>query len=154
MSFDQHHSHPPIDPDAFQFELKDKLNSLGYRFTPQRKQIMDVFLLNDGHLTVKEVYDHLERDSAAIDQATVYRGLEFFSKLGVLHSSQIGGQNVFELTQAVPHHHLVCRNCEEVMALDDHHFDHLVEHLWEDHHFRAELSHVTISGLCANCAEA
>lgn len=152
MGNDHPHTHVPIEPDVFLLELKEKLHLHGYRFTPQRQQIIDVFLDRHGHLTPKDVYDHLERLSAVIDQATVYRSLEFFNRLGILHSSQIGGQTVFELSQAVTHHHLVCRNCSGVMALDDHHFDHLVEHLWSEHQFKAELSHITISGLCSDCA--
>ena len=146
-----HHHHPPIEPERFQEELKDKLNSLGYRYTPQRQQIMDLFLKSEGHLTAKEVGEKIQENSAAIDPATIYRSLEFFHKIGVLYSSQLGGQTVFELAQTVPHHHLVCRNCEGVMPLDDHHFDQLVAHLWNDHHFKAELAHLTISGLCSDC---
>ncbi|MEM9775298.1 MAG: Fur family transcriptional regulator [Chloroflexota bacterium] len=151
MSNEHRHNHPPIEPEVFLSELKTELHSHGYRFTPQRKQIIDVFLDRHGHLTPRDVYDHLEQLSAAIDQATVYRSLEFFSRLGILHTSQIAGQTVFELSQAVTHHHLVCRKCDEVLPLDDHHFDQLVEHLWAEHKFKAELSHVTISGLCSKC---
>ncbi len=147
-----HHHHHPVDPEKFQAELKDKLNSLGYRYTPQRQQIVGLFLSEEGHLTAKEVTEHVQQQSASIDQATIYRSLEFFYKIGVLSCSQMGGQTVYEIAHSVPHHHLVCTNCDTVMPLDDHHFDDLVAHLWQDHQFRAELTHLTISGLCGHCA--
>ena len=132
-------------------DLKGQIQALGYRFTPQRQQIISVFLDHDGHLTAKDVTEHIELKDSSIDQATVYRNLEFFHKLGILYSSLLGGQTVYEMAQSVPHHHLVCRRCHGVEPLDDHHFDELVKHLLHDHQFKAEISHLTISGLCAEC---
>ncbi|MFK7804117.1 MAG: Fur family transcriptional regulator [Anaerolineae bacterium] len=146
-----------FDHDHHQFEvdLAEKLRSLGYRFTPQRRVVMDAVQHIQGHFTPQTVCNQINASavnkSTKADQATVYRTLELFQKIGILYSSQVHGQTVFELAGEVPHHHLVCRNCNKVMALDDHHFDHLVQHLYEDHQFKAELAHLTISGLCDHC---
>lgn len=149
--FEHDHNH------QFEVDLAGKLRSLGYRFTPQRRVVMDAVQQIQGHFTPQAVCNQINEstdDSASkADQATVYRTLELFQKLGILYSSQVHGQTVFELAGEVPHHHLVCRNCNKVMALGDHHFDHLVEHLYKDHKFKAELAHLTISGLCDHCQE-
>lgn len=139
----------------FDIDLADKLRSLGYRYTPQRRVVMEAVQQLGGHFTPQAVCNQI--NAAAVDkthkadQATVYRTLELLQKLGIVYSSQVHGQTVFELAGEVPHHHLVCRNCSQVMPLDDHHFDDLVEHLWQDHQFKAELAHLTISGLCDHC---
>ncbi len=142
----------------FEIDLAEKLRSLGYRFTPQRKIVMEAVQQIRGHFTPQAVYNRINSvkesavdKSAKADQATVYRTLELFQKLGILYSSQVHGQTVFELAGEVPHHHLVCRSCSAGLALDDHLFDDLVNHLDEDHQFKAELAHLTISGLCGAC---
>lgn len=147
-SHDHHHQQKP---DAA--ELCQTLRELGYRVTPQRRLLIDVLLASHGHLTVREVYDHVQTKSAAVDQATVYRTLELFHKIGFVFSSQMAGQTVYELASMVPHHHLVCRVCHGVQPLDNHHFEHLVSHLLTEHRFQAELAHLTISGVCGHCAE-
>ena len=102
---------------------------------------------------MREILEQVEAHSAAVDPATVYRTIELFHKIGFVFSSQMAGQTVYELASAVPHHHLVCRVCHGVQPLDDHHFEHLVSHLLAEHHFQAELAHLTISGICGHCAE-
>jgi len=143
----KHHSHTTITADALGQTLRD----LGYRLTPQRKLIIDVLLHSHGHLTMREILERVQIKAAAVDQATVYRTLELFHKIGFVFSSQMAGQTVYELASAVPHHHLVCRVCHGVQPLDNHHFEHLVSHLLAEHHFQAELAHLTISGVCGQC---
>lgn len=148
-----HHVHQ--HSHQFEIDLADKLRSLGYRFTPQRRAVMDAVQKIHGHFTPQAVCTQIDSTAESgankADQATVYRTLELFQKLGILYSSQMNGQTVFELAGEVPHHHLVCRNCNQVMPLSDHHFDDLVEHLQVGHQFKAELAHLTISGLCEHC---
>ena len=150
MDHDVHqHNH------QFEIDLADKLRSLGYRFTPQRRIVMEAVQQMHGHFTPQAVCNKIDSTAASgarkADQATVYRTLELFQKIGILYSSQMSGQTVFELAGEVPHHHLVCRNCNKVMPLSDHHFDDLVDHLFLGHQFKAELAHLTISGLCEQC---
>lgn len=139
----------------FEVDLADKLRTLGYRLTKQRRVVMEAVQQMQGHFTPQTVCNWIDESAgssaAKVDQATVYRTLELYQKLGILYSSQVHGQTVFELAGKVPHHHLVCRQCGQVMPLSDDHFDELVEHLRVGHKFIAELAHLTISGLCEHC---
>ena len=125
----------------------------GFRMTPQRQIVLDTVCDFDGHATAGEVYEAVSQQQAAINRATVYRILDFFCEMQLIAKAEIGGSTVFEMVGDSPHHHLVCRQCEQVASFDHYHFDALATHLLEEHGFKADLSHLAISGLCAECRE-
>lgn len=125
----------------------------GYRFTPQRQLILDALCDMGSHATVEEIYEQVTETAPAINLATVYRNVHFLEELRLVVSAEIRGRTVYEIAEPTPHHHLVCRICGQVTALADHHFDDLVEHLAQEHHFKAEIDHLTISGVCQECLE-
>lgn len=130
---------------------EERIRQQGYRLTPQRQLILDTVCQAGGHATATEIYRQINRVAPAINRATVYRTLNFFCQLRLLFSSEIAGKTVYEIADRVPHHHLVCRSCGYVAGLANHHFGELVDHLLAEHQFEAELDHLTIPGLCADC---
>lgn len=130
---------------------QEQLRNSGYRLTPQRQIILEVLQDLGGHLTASQIYEQVQHRVSAVDRATVYRTLNLFQELQIVHSSRIGGQVFYELTGEEPHHHLVCSECGAIQRLDDHHFAHLVDHLLKEHNFVAHMSHLTIPGLCHTC---
>ena len=128
-----------------------KIREQGYRMTPQRQIVLDTVCEQAGHATASQIYDAVNAQQSAINRATVYRILDFFCELQLVAKAEIGGQTVFELVGDSPHHHLICRQCEVVMSLPDYHFTELAEHLLAEHGFAADLTHMAITGLCAEC---
>lgn len=128
-----------------------RIREQGFRLTPQRQHILDALCEAGGHATATEVYERVQLISPAINRATVYRALSFFCDLRLVVSSEIGGKVVYEIADPTPHHHLVCRCCGGVEPLGDHHFQELAKHLSAEHGFEAEMDHLTISGVCAQC---
>jgi Fe2+ or Zn2+ uptake regulation protein len=126
----------------------------GYRMTPQRQIVLDKVCEHGGHATASEIYEAVNEKQPSINRATVYRILDFFCELQLIAKADIGGYTVFEVVGDSPHHHLVCRQCEQVTSLEDHHFNELAVHLLEEHGFEADLSHLAITGLCAECRQA
>lgn len=129
----------------------ERIRQQGYRFTPQRQLILDALCERGGHATVEDIYEAVNATAPAINLATVYRTVRFLEELRLVVSADIQGDTVYEIARPTPHHHLVCRACGQVTVLADHHFGDLVEHLAEEHQFRAELDHLTIRGLCRDC---
>ena len=130
-----------------------KLRERGHRLTPQRQLILDTLCDLGGHTTINELYEQVHSQAPAIDRATVYRSIQLFEEHAFVHSAKINGQTVYEIAPEEPHHHLVCQKCEAVMALANHHFDALADHLRDEHGFVASFNHLTIPGICANCHE-
>jgi Fur family ferric uptake transcriptional regulator len=128
-----------------------RIREMGYRLTPQRQLILDAVCGIDGHATVAEICQRVQAKAPAVNRATVYRNLNFLCEIRLLVSGEIGGKTVYELADPKPHHHLVCRSCGQVEFLADHHFRELMAHLLEEHDFVADIDHLTISGLCADC---
>ena len=128
-----------------------KLRERGYRLTPQRQLILDTLCDMGDHTTINDLYEQVHAQAPAIDRATVYRSIQLFEEHEFVHSAKINGQTVYEIAPEEPHHHLVCQKCEAVMALSNHHFDALAQHLREEHGFHPSFNHLTIPGVCANC---
>ncbi len=137
----------------FHTDYVQKIRDRGYRMTPQRQIVLDTVCAHGGHATASEIYDSVNAQQPAINRATVYRILDFLCELQLVAKADIGGRTIFEVVGDSPHHHLVCRQCEQMTSLEDHHFDEIARHLLEEHGFEADLSHLAITGLCAECRE-
>ena len=128
-----------------------QIREQGYRYTPQRQLILDTLCALGRHATVDEIYEQIREVAPTISLATVYRTLNFLEELKLVVSAEIRSETVYELADDTPHHHLVCRRCGGVLTFADHHLQDLVCHLAEEHDFQAEIRHLTIRGICADC---
>ncbi len=129
------------------------IRSHGYRLTPQRQLVLDTLCAMGGHAAAGEVYDRVAAKMPALNQATVYRTLEFFAELRLVARSDIAGQTVYEIVGEQPHYHLVCRRCHRVDELAAAQLSHLADWLLAEHGFQADLDHLIITGVCADCLE-
>jgi Fur family ferric uptake transcriptional regulator len=132
----------------------ERIREEGYRFTPQRQLILDALCGMGRHASVEEIYERIQALAPSVSLATVYRTVNFLESLHLVVSAEIQGETVYEIAPPTPHHHLVCRECGKVVTLADYHLEGLVRHLVEEHHFHAEIEHLTITGLCGACRKA
>src|ERR1700709_2400788 len=56
-----------------------------------------------------------------VDRATIYRTVELFERLGIVHRLNIGWKYKIELSDVFTghHHHLYCTNCGRMYDLPD-----------------------------------
>jgi Fur family ferric uptake transcriptional regulator len=134
-------------------ECAIQIREHGFRVTPQRLLLLDAVCEGNGHTTFDEIFERVKSKAPGINQATVYRSLDFLCDLRLVVSAEIEGHTVYEIASDTPHHHLVCRNCGSSQELTDYHFQELRDHLLEEHGFKADLDHMAITGLCAKCME-
>ena len=134
-------------------ECAAQMRDLGFRVTPQRMLLLDAICEGNGHTTLDEIYERVKAKAPGINQATVYRALDFLCELRLVVSADIEGHTVYEIAGETPHHHLVCRVCGAVQELADYHFQVLRDHLLMEHGFKADLDHLAINGLCTKCME-
>ena len=132
-------------------DFSQLIRAQGYRLTPQRQLVLDTLCAMSSHATACEIYDQVSAQMPAVNQATVYRTLEFFVELRLIAKSDIGGQTVYELVGEQPHYHLVCRQCSHVAELAATQLADLADWLLVEHGFQADLDHVVIQGVCAGC---
>jgi len=132
-------------------ECAAQMREQGFRVTPQRLLLLDAICEGNGHTTFDEIYERVKSKAPGINQATVYRSLDFLCELRLVVSADIEGRTVYEIADETPHHHLVCRKCGAVQDLADFHFEELRSHLLEEHGFKTDLAHMVLNGLCAGC---
>ena len=89
-----------------------------------------------------------------VNVSTVYRTLELLEQLGLVTKTEMGvGRIMYHPLEKGHHHHLVCRECGKVIDLDESTLTPLKETLLRDYQFIADLRHLGILGLCANCKQ-
>jgi len=104
--------------------------------------------------TTKELYQSLDGE---IGLATIYRFLEELKKEGQLLQFNTD-DNTAKYQYAEPcsnpgHFYLKCIKCGKLEHVDCKKIKGLIEHIYNDHHFRLGVQHIIINGICADCAK-
>jgi Fur family transcriptional regulator, ferric uptake regulator len=100
--------------------LKAELNDKGWRLTPQRETILQIFqnLPEGKHLSAEELHDTLAEQGNPISLSTIYRTVKLMARMGILRELELAeGHKHYELNQPYPHHHhhLICVRCNKTI---------------------------------------
>ncbi|WP_448574093.1 Fur family transcriptional regulator [Trichothermofontia sp.] len=100
--------------------LKAELNERGWRLTPQRETILNIFkdLPKGNHLSAEDLYNLLHEQGEGISLSTIYRTLKLMARMGILRELELAeGHKHYELNQPYPyhHHHLICVRCNKTI---------------------------------------
>lgn len=100
--------------------LKAELNERGWRMTPQRETILQVFqnLKKGEHLSAEDLYQLLQSQEEKISLSTIYRTLKLMARMGILRELELAeGHKHYEINQPYPyhHHHLICVRCNKTI---------------------------------------
>jgi Fur family ferric uptake transcriptional regulator len=117
-----------LKTDVVSADLKERLiaglRADGFRMTPQREMIIDVFYhLPEGeHLSADELFQALVDRGSDISLATSYRTLKLLVSAGVLRELDFSEDHKhYELIRnpdEPPHHHIICTDCGKTDDLD------------------------------------
>ncbi len=122
--------------------------SKGERFTPLRAHIYELVCHNKGAVKAYDLLDQLKPEHGSPKPPTVYRALEFLSKLGLVH--RVEALNAFIACDQNNNDHLaeffVCETCETVEERHAH--DHAS---CRPEGFTISRSVVEHYGQCQNC---
>jgi Fur family transcriptional regulator, ferric uptake regulator len=130
----------------------DNLRKRGYRITPQREMIIETIAHSEKHMSAEEIYAEVKKRTQATNIATIYRTLDMLWEEGLACRNDLGeGRIVYAALQHGPHIHLVCRYCDQVLDAEPGLLDSLGEELASQYGFSADLQHISIFGICADC---
>ena len=139
-------------------DLRGKLSERGYKMTPQRREILRIFVEHPDyhHMSAEDVYGFLRENESEIGLATVYRALDLLSKFGILVQVEFGdGCARYELNTADPnvhhHHHLICVKCKKVIEFEEDLLDDLEADIAEKSGFKILNHEVKFFGYCKDC---
>ena len=139
-------------------DLRGKLSAGGYKTTPQREEILKIFVEHSEwhHMSAEDVYGILREKDSEIGLATVYRALDLLSELGILVRMDFGdGCARYELNTTDPkvhhHHHLICLKCKKVIEFEEDLLDELEADIANKSGFQILNHEVKFFGYCSDC---
>ena len=137
-------------------DLRGKLSESGYKMTPQRKEILKIFVEHKDHMSAEDVYNILRKNDSDIGLATVYRALDLLSDLEILVRMDFGdGCARYELNTTDPkvhhHHHLICLKCKKVTEFEEDLLDELEADIANKSGFQILNHEVKFFGYCSDC---
>jgi Fur family ferric uptake transcriptional regulator len=101
----------------------EKIKKGGYKLTPRRQAIIELFLNCDSHLTPDEVWGKLKKQFDQCGLPSVYRNLEILVECGILvRIQQFDRKKHYGLCKAhgdCHHHHITCVSCGKVEEISD-----------------------------------
>lgn len=132
----------------------DKLKESNHKLTPQRLAILEVLEDNQGeHLSAEQIFLMVKTRMPNIGLATVYRTLELFAGLGLLHKTSFDeGKFRYEFRERGRHrhHHLICLECGRISEIEED-LLHQLEREVEKKGFKVVDHSLVIYGKCSKC---
>lgn len=145
-------SHRLDDPDGAT-ALRTTLHERGLRMTPQRQLVLDA-VRDLGHATPEQICTRVQRVAPAVNITTVYRTLDLLERIGVVRHTHLGHGAPNYSEREHQHVHLVCHECGTIVETGPELLERLAERLRGTSGFELDVTHVALSGRCAECAGA
>lgn len=120
--------------------------------TRERKQLFTI--LDEAHspLTIQELVKKAEKH--AINRSTVYRTIDLFESLNIIHRVYTGWKFKIELSDTFSshHHHITCTNCGKVISIEDPKgLEASLQDIEKRYQFRILQHTIELRGLCDEC---
>ncbi len=123
----------------------------GYSLTRPRRLVFELLQEQEPQSIAKL----LERVGSRIDRVTLYRTLDLFSSLGIVHRVSDGWKHTFELSDTFSHHHhhIRCSICGDLKTLHQNdQLEALIDQVTLNHGYSAEQHQLEIQGICKHCS--
>lgn len=121
--------------------------------TPQRQLVLDA-VGELGHATPEQICAAVQRAAPAVNITTIYRTLDLLEELGVVRHTHLGHGAPNYSVREHQHLHLVCHSCGSVIEAPAELLASLAEQLRQDRGFELDVTHLALSGRCADCLRA
>lgn len=129
-----------------------KLRERNFRVTPQRVEILKIFLNSDDHPSVEQVYTQVRANFPTTSLATVYKTVSLLKELGeILEIGCADGGNRYDGKKPHPHPHLICTACKTIMDPDVHLLKQLTAELAKSSGYQIVSHQLDFFGICPSC---
>ena len=131
-------------------DLAALLKKNGSSLTKPRKLVFDLLL--DREPQTMQVL--IQRAAGRVNRATIYRTIELFEELGIVHRLNIGWKYKIELSDMFVghHHHFYCTSCHKTYNLEPNSMlETMIDSLVSKEGFAPRGHQLEIYGLCENC---
>ena len=124
--------------------------------TRQRDIILDFLKHNNGHFTADEIYACLKENGCSVGKSTVYRYLDALYESGAVKkfiSDKKSACYCYSNEHCNEHYHLVCSNCGSLIHTECDEIEELIEHFYNEHKFKIDMTKTVLYGKCRKCME-
>ena len=139
-----------------EIEILEKfIREKGLRYTPQREEILKVFLSVEKHLSADELHRLVRRKNHDIGYVTVYRTMKLLQEAGLCNEVDFGdGISRFEHRYGHEHHdHLICVQCGSYTEVVKPKIEKLQDGLAKERGFLPLRHKLQIFGICSKCSK-
>lgn len=131
--------------------FKQILTDNGYSLTQAREVTFDL-LVSAEPQSIRQVMAHA---AGRVDRVSVYRNVELFERLGIVHRIYVGWKYKLELSDEfmAHHHHMSCLQCGRIIDIrDERHIDDFIRKIAQEYSFKPRSHQFEIAGYCQDCA--
>jgi len=122
------------------------------KLTSARKLILDYLEHTGKHLSAKQIHAEMLGRLPSLNLTTVYCSLDYLVEHNLISVADIGtGSPVYERVAEIPHHHLVCLNCQKIEELEHELVEPFFSLVQEQKGFRIITNHLVLYGTCLDC---
>lgn len=137
---------------------RELLVNNGYKFTIQKKTILEELINNKTHRNAEEMHDKVKWMNIGI--STVYRTLKTFSKLGIVEEININNICYYELKPYKTEDlfiHFKCSTCGSIIDIDSSELPFnkldLKKTIEEKYNISLQDANVVLTGICDDCSK-
>ena len=125
----------------------------GLKCTAQRELILEVFLINEGHVSGEDLYQLVRKKDPTIGQTTVYRTLRLLTEAGLAREVRFGdGRAHYEHNYKHEHHdHMICSECGKIIEFYSPELEAIQDAMAAKHRFELTSHLLRMIGICADC---
>ncbi len=133
-------------------DIASLLRQAGLRDTQSRRLVLSALARAQKPLSHKDIFDIIVQEDGAINLVTIYRVLEKFEEVGLVHRHLSSGGMVLCTLDAPGHHILLsCSTCGKVEECMDPHLCQHENHLAKKAGFTPQTHFSEIIGMCSTC---
>jgi len=132
--------------------MAQRLRETGHRITPQRYAVLRVLAESPRHPSAEQIHGRVKAEFPMVSLATVYKTLAVLKEVGeVLELGFPDQGNRYDGRRPLPHPHLVCTRCREILDPDVDMLAELERHLEARTGYRIVGHRLDFFGLCPRC---
>jgi len=130
--------------------LEQTLRKSGYSVTSQRLTVFKELQRKHDPITIVELSNRVQN----VDKASVYRIVELFVRIGLVHRVWSGFKSKIELSEAFSphHHHFTCSNCGEMRGIHNDQLESAIKLVAKEQGLKLTYHSIELGGYCKKCA--
>lgn len=134
-------------------KFEEFLKSKEFKYTSERKLILNATLSFHNHFDVEELFERLRKQGNNVSRATIYRTIPLLIQSGLITETlhcqdKTSYENIFNKKH---HDHLVCVKCGKTIEFFDERIEKLQEEVCRQHNFVPTEHRLGIKGYCEDC---